>query len=74
MTVCPPIVTAPSRAAPVFADTTSDTVMAPLPDEAPENVIHGTLLVASQPQPGAAETETANVPPATGASCVVGET
>jgi hypothetical protein len=58
----------------VFADTTSDTVVLPLPDEAPENVTHGTLLVASQAQPAAAETETAKVPPATGASWVEGET
>jgi hypothetical protein len=48
--VCPPIVSVPLRAVPVFAATVNATVPLPVPEEPPVIVNHGTLATAVHPQ------------------------
>jgi hypothetical protein len=75
VTVVPPIVNVAARDAPVvFADAVAVTVPLPDPFAPLITVSHDALLVAVQPQPVAAVTVSAALPPATTMLEVVGET
>jgi hypothetical protein len=60
--VCPAMVIVPDRAAPGFAATLYCTAPLPEPVAPDVIVIHDALLVAVQPQPEAAETDTLPLP------------
>ena len=70
---CPPIVTIPFRAAPVFACTVKLTVPLPLPLASPTIEIHGAFVDAVQAQTLAAVTFTVPGPPAPPNDAVVAE-
>jgi hypothetical protein len=72
--VCPPIVSVPVLAAPVFAAAANATVPLPVPDAPPVSVSHGALAVAVHAQvPADAVTATEPEPPVSATLCPVGE-
>lgn len=73
VSVCPPMVIVPLRAAPLLAAALNAIDPLPVPDEALVIVIHEGTDVAAQTQPLPADTLVEPVPPRAGTSTEVGE-
>ena len=73
MSVWPPIVIVPLRAAPGFAAALNTTTPPPVPDEAEVTVIHGAFETAVHAHPAPALTVVLPSPPGAAMSMVVGD-